>query len=106
MPELIGDLVYVKNRNMNIVMMGDVDKAFAEKQIQQALKHTRHASRIDSLNVFIKNGDPLLKRDLESISIHKAEAVLIMSKDVGQVDARSLSQSDLNIIRTLLSLAA
>ncbi|MFP4077889.1 MAG: TrkA-related ion transporter [Candidatus Izemoplasmataceae bacterium] len=103
-PELIADLVYVKNRHMNIVMMGDVDKAYAERQIQQALKHTRRASKIDRLNVFIKNGDPLLKRDLESISIHKADAVLIMSKDVADADARLLSQSDLNIIRTLLSL--
>ncbi|MFW5894387.1 MAG: TrkA-related ion transporter [Bacillota bacterium] len=103
-PELIADLVYVKSRTMNIVMLGDVDKTFAEKQIQQALRHTKRPAKIDRLNVFIKQGDPLLKRDLESISIHKAEAVLIMSKDVGHVDARSLSQSDLNIIRTLLSL--
>ncbi len=103
-PELIADLIHVRNRSMNIVMMGDVDKTFAEKQIQQALKHKRHRFKVDNLNVFVKQGDPLLKRDLESISVHKAQSVLIMSKDVKRISDYALSQSDLNIIRILLSL--
>ena len=103
-PELIADLIYVRTRNMTIVLMGDIDKTFAEKQIQQALKNTAKARKIDNLNVFVKAGDPLLKRDLESISIEKAKAVLIMSKDVSAVTEQALSKSDLSTIRILLSL--
>jgi len=103
-PELIADLAYIKKRTMNIVLMSEVDKSFAEKRIQQALKNTHPKSKIDSLNIFTKTGDPLLKRDLESISLQKASAVIIMSYDVKKNSKRALSQSDLNTIRILLSL--
>ncbi len=103
-PELIADLIYVRTRKMTIVLMGAIDKPFAEKQIQQALKNTAKNTKIDNLNVFVKAGDPLLKKDLESISIEKARAVLIMSKDVNAVTHAALSNSDLSTIRILLSL--
>lgn len=104
-PELVADLLYVSSRHVTLIILADIDKAYAEKQIANAVdKVSKHRDEVRHLNVLVKRGDPLLRSDLEDISIHQAEAVLIMNKEIKNYATQTMTESDLNIIKTILSL--
>ena len=56
------------------------------------------------MNVLVKRGDPLLKSDLDDISITNAKAILIMNPDQHEHVTTNMSKSDLFVIKTILSL--
>ena len=104
-PELVSDLLYMENRQTTVMILADVDKSYAEKQIVNTIHKIRITDHeLDKINVLVKKGDPLIQSDLMDISIQDANSILVMNKDMDEEVIKDLSKSDLNIIKTLLSL--
>ena len=104
-PELVADLVYVKSKHVNLMILADIDKQQAQKLIRNAIKNVGSDKRVlKQFNVLIKQGDPLLQSDLHDISIEHAEAVLIMSRDLTTPTTEQLIECDLNVIKIVLGL--
>ena len=104
-PELVSDLLFIEDKNVTLMILADVDKATAEKQIMNVIrKNKKKKDKITNINVLVKKGDPLIKSDLHDVSIEQAKAVLIMNKDDHADIGMNLSKSDLNVIKVILSL--
>ncbi|TVP94253.1 MAG: DUF423 domain-containing protein [Acholeplasmatales bacterium] len=104
-PELVADLVHVKSKHVNLMILADIDKQQAQKLIRNAVKTVQSDKRsMKQFNVLIKQGDPLLQGDLYDISIDYAEAVLIMNRDVIVPSTEKLTECDLNVIKIVLGL--
>lgn len=102
-PELIADLLYVDNQKITVVLLADVDKTYAEKQIQNVICDLDVSKKdIKNLMVLVKKGDSLLESDLKDISINKARAIIIMNEEN---DNMSLKESDLAVIKIILALS-
>ncbi len=103
-PELVADLLHVDHGEIKVVILADVDKMFAEKQILNAInKNKRNDKELANLNVLVKSGEPLLLSDLDDISIEEANSILIMNKDLHETVLKDMSKSDLNVIKVILS---
>jgi len=103
-PELVSDLLYVEDKEVTIMILANIDKTYAEKQIINAIKKTKSDQSIIKMNVLVKQGDPLLLSDLEDISIEHAKAILIMNPDHHQTVYKNMSKSDLAVIKVILGL--
>ncbi|MGI6392636.1 MAG: hypothetical protein ACOX16_03400 [Candidatus Izemoplasmatales bacterium] len=106
-PELVADLIYVENRRITVIILADIDKTYAEKQIVNSIQKLKKTDRdFKHFNVLVKQGDPLLHSDLEDISIREADTIIIMNRDIHEEVARNMSKSDLNVIKVILSLGS
>jgi uncharacterized membrane protein YgdD (TMEM256/DUF423 family) len=103
-PELVADLLFVEDEPVTVMILADIEKTFAEKQILNAIKKVKKMDKHQDFNVLVKHGDPLAGSDLHDISISKAKTILIMNKDDELIAYDELSYSDLNVIKTVLSL--
>jgi hypothetical protein len=103
-PELVSDLLYVESKEVTVMILADVDKALAEKMIVNAIDKAKRETDFIKMNVLVKKGDPLLKSDLEDITISHAKTILIMNPDQHQEIAHDMSKSDLSVIKIILSL--
>lgn len=104
-PELVADLLNVEDENVTLMILADVEKDYAEKQIFNAVyKMGKRSKELCNLNVLVKNGDPLIASDLSDISIEGAITVIIMNKGSYEEVANGMSKSDLNVIKTILNI--
>ncbi|PKK99194.1 MAG: hypothetical protein CVV57_03240 [Tenericutes bacterium HGW-Tenericutes-2] len=103
-PELVSDLLFVESKEVTVMILADIDKQYAEKQIVNAIDKIKGIRDIGKMNVLVKKGDPLLKSDLDDISISNAKAILIMNPDQHEHVTKNMSKSDLFVIKTILSL--
>ncbi|MCF7930674.1 MAG: hypothetical protein K9L02_04085 [Acholeplasmataceae bacterium] len=103
-PELVSDLLYVEDKEVTVMILANIDKTYAERQIINAIKKTKSDQSIIKMNVLVKHGDPLLLSDLEDISIEHAKAILIMNPDHHQTVYKNMSKSDLAVIKVILGL--
>ncbi|MDO9629127.1 MAG: hypothetical protein Q7I99_04425, partial [Acholeplasmataceae bacterium] len=103
-PELVSDLLFVESKEVTVIILADIDKNYAEKQIVNAIDKIKGIRDIGKMNVLVKKGDPLLKSDLDDISIVNAKAILIMNPDQHQHATNNMSKSDLFVIKAILSL--
>ncbi|MBN2876393.1 MAG: hypothetical protein JXL85_01955 [Bacilli bacterium] len=104
-PELVADLLHVEGKEIQAVILAEVEKDYAEKQILNALNKAKHSDReLSNINVLVKNGNPLIYSDLDDISIENANSILIMNKDLHEEVIQDMSKSDLNVIKVILSL--
>lgn len=103
-PELVSDLLFVDGHEVTIMILADVDKTYAEKQITNAINKTKHRKDYMKLNVLVKQGDPLLMSDLEDISVSNAKTILIMNPDQHDKVAFDMSKSDLHVVKIILAL--
>jgi hypothetical protein len=103
-PELVADLLHVENSQMTVMILADIDKAYAEKQIMSATRDLiLKKAAYKNFNVLVKSGDPLNENDLLDISILDAATILIMNKDMHEEIAEDMTKSDLNVIKVILS---
>lgn len=103
-PELVADLLHIEEAEITVMILADVDKNLAEKQIINSIKkQPNHKTELQNLNVLVKQGDPLLQTDLVDISIENAKTIIIMNKDMYQTVTKDMTKSDLNVIKTVLS---
>jgi len=103
-PELVSDLLFVESKEVTVMILAEIDKQYAEKQIVNAIDKIKGVVDIGKMNVLVKRGDPLLKSDLDDISITNAKAILIMNPDQHEHVTKNMSKSDLFVIKTILSL--
>ena len=104
-PELVVDLMHIEEAQIQVVILAEIDKVYAEKQIINAINNSKHKDEeLKNLNVLVKSGNPLLHSDLNDISISKASSILIMNKDMHQNVLNNMTKSDLNVIKTILTL--
>jgi len=104
-PELVADLLHVEEKDMQVVILADIDKQYIEKQIINSLNNAKHNDKeLSNINIMVKSGSPLLYSDLAEISIENAKAILIMNKDDHASVIKDMSRSDLNVIKVILSL--
>jgi len=65
-PELVADLLHVAGKEVTVMILAQIDKAYAEKQIVNSIQKINKADReIVNFNVLVKQGDPLVHSDLE-----------------------------------------
>ncbi len=104
-PELVADLVNVEDEDVTLMILADVDKFYAEKQIINAInKMDNNDKDLSKLKVLVKNGDPLIASDLFDISIEEAITIIIMNKGTYENVTKDMSKSDLNVIKIILNL--
>ncbi len=104
-PELVADLINIESENVTLMILANIDKAFAEKQIVNAInKQNKKDKELSNINVLVKNGDPLVASDLSDISIEGATTIIIMNKGTYENVTEDMSKSDLNVIKTILSI--
>lgn len=104
-PELVADLLYLEDRKVTVMVLANIDKGVAEKQIMNAIKELNlQDKKIKDFNILVKNGNPLIDSDLYDISILEASAILIMNQDAHDEIAQDMSKSDLNIIKIILTI--
>lgn len=104
-PELVADLINIESENVTLMILANIDKTFAEKQIVNAInKQNKKDKELSNINVLVKNGDPLLASDLTDISIESASTIIIMNKGTFENVTKDMSKSDLNVIKTILSI--
>lgn len=104
-PELVADLLYLEDRKVTVMVLANIDKGVAEKQIMNAIRELNlQDKKIKDFNILVKNGNPLIDSDLYDISILEASAILIMNQDAHDEIAQDMSKSDLNIIKIILTI--
>ena len=102
-PDLVADLIHLDEDEIYIVILADIKKDEAEKLIVNAIKSLGQDIEMSHLNILVKQGNPLIKTDLEDISIDKARTILIMNIDSDNQDKKTKTD-DLNMIKTILNL--
>lgn len=105
-PELISDLLFVESLGVTVVLLADVDKAYAESYILNAISRVDSKHNLAKMNVLVKQGDPLLRSNLDNISISKARAVIIMNPNRHQLVDDQMTQSDFTVITQVLALGS
>ena len=99
-PELVADLVHVKSRAVNLVVLTPTPQAQAEQHILQAIKQTDLPQQsLQHLNVFVKSGEVLLEQNLKNIAIDQARTIVVMGDDT-----KTMEESDLEVLKILLTL--
>jgi hypothetical protein len=101
-PELIADLIHLDTMSQAVVVLATVDKNDAEKAIMNAVL-TKTDKPFKSLSVLVKSGSPLLQDNLANVSINQAKAVIIMNNGKYDVATDTLSKSDVNVVKTILT---
>ena len=104
-PEMILNLM-LKGFKNNIVILSNHDKDYIESEIK-SLFLTNEINQHYKANLIIKEGDSLLRSNLEDISIDKASQVCIMARDdIIDVDDDGIINSDLLNLKIVLRLGS
>ncbi|MBN2300450.1 MAG: hypothetical protein V3569_02650 [Acholeplasmataceae bacterium] len=103
-PELVSDLLFVESSDVTVMILAQIDKSYAETQIINAINRSAQKHKLVKMNVLVKQGDPLLRSNLDDITIEHARAILIMNPDHHEQIDETMTKSDLNVIKNILSL--
>lgn len=103
-PELVSDLLFVEDNDVTVMILAQVDKTYAETQIINAMNRLSQKHKFVKMNVLVKQGDPLLRSNLDDITVKHARAILIMNPDHHEKIDETMTKSDLNVIKNILSL--
>ena len=102
-PDIIYNLM-CKNYEHNILILSNYSKDFIETELQSVIS-TYGALHKAKAKLIIKEGSPLLRGNLEDISIDKASSICIMSNDnMSKGDDENITNSDLLSLKILLAL--
>lgn len=105
-PELVSDLLFIEKENITVMILADIEKSYAERQIVNAIQKNKKIYHIAKLNVLVKNGDPLLRSDLLDIAIERSTSILIMNPDKHETIYKDMSKSDLAVLKVILGLGS
>ena len=104
-PEMILNLM-LKGFKQNIVILSNHGKEYVESEIK-SLFLTNEIKQHYKANLIIKEGDSLLRSNLEDISIENASQVCIMAKDdIVDLDEDGVFNADLLNLKILLRLGS
>ena len=104
-PEMIYNLM-LKGFKKNIVILSDRNKDYIEAELK-SLFLTNEVNQKFKANLIIKEGDSLLRGNLEDISIEDASEICIMSReDMIDIDDDNIINSDLLNLKIVLKLGS
>ena len=104
-PEMIFNLM-LKGFKKNIVILSDRNKEYIEAELK-SLFLTNEVDQKFKANLIIKEGDSLLRGNLEDISIEEASEICIMSReDMVDFDDDNIINSDLLNLKIVLKLGS
>ena len=104
-PEMIYNLM-LKGFKKNIVILSDRNKEYIEAELK-SLFLTNEVDQKFKANLIIKEGDSLLRGNLEDISIEEASEICIMSReDMVDFDDDNIINSDLLNLKIVLKLGS
>lgn len=104
-PDIILNLM-LKGYKKNIVILSNQNKEYIENEIK-SLFLTNEISFKSKVNLIIKEGDTLLRSNLEDISIEKASKICIMVRDdMVDGDDDNILNSDLLNLKIILRLGS
>lgn len=105
-PELISDLLFVESLGVTVILLADIDKTYAETHIINSMSRVDNKHNLAKMNVLVKQGDPLLRSNLDDISIDKSRAVIVMNPNKHQLIDQQMTQSDFTVITQVLALGS
>ena len=104
----VPDIVYnlmCKGFKQNIVILSKKDKDYITTEIESVISTYNHDNKKKKINVIVKEGSPLLRGNLDDISISKASNIVIMSReDMSHGDDENISNADLMSLKIMLAL--
>ena len=103
-PELVSDLLYVDSMGVTVMLLTEIDKSYAENHIINAMMRISPKKKLNKMNVLVKQGDPLMRSNLDDISIAKARAIIIMNPHDDHIVDDGMTQSDFTVITQVLAL--
>ena len=104
-PEMIYNLM-LKGFKHNIVILSDKDKEYVDAELK-SLFLTNDVKKKMKTNLIIKQGDSLLRGNLEDISIDRASQIVVMSKEgMIDLDDDNVVNSDLLNLKIILKLGS
>ena len=104
-PEMIYNLM-LKGFKKNIVILSDQNKDYIEAELK-SLFLTNEVDQKYKANLIIKEGDSLLRGNLEDISIEEASEICVMAReDMVDVDDDNIINSDLLNLKIVLKLGS
>ena len=104
-PEMIYNLM-LKGFKHNIVILSDKDKEYVDAELK-SLFLTNDVKKKMKTNLIIKQGDSLLRGNLEDISIEEASQICVMSKEgMVDLDDDNVVNSDLLNLKIILKLGS
>ena len=104
-PEMIYNLM-LKGFKQNIVILSDKSKEYIDSELK-SLFLTNDVKQKIKANLIIKEGDSLLRGNLEDISIEQASQICIMAKEnVVDLDDDGIVNSDLLNLKIVLKLGS
>ena len=104
-PEMIYNLM-LKGFKKNIVILSDRNKEYIEAELKSLFLTNEVNTKIKA-NLIIKEGDSLLRGNLEDISIEEASQICVMAReDMIDVDDDDIINSDLLNLKIVLKLGS
>ena len=104
-PEMIYNLM-LKGFKHNIVILSEKNKEYIEAELK-SLFITNDVKKKAKINLIIKEGDSLLRGNLEDISIEHASQICVMAKEgMVETDDESMANSDLLNLKIVLKLGS
>ncbi len=104
-PEMIYNLM-LKGFKKNIVILSDRNKEYIEAELKSLFLTNEVHTKIKA-NLIIKEGDSLLRGNLEDISIEEASQICVMAReDMIDVDDDNIINSDLLNLKIVLKLGS
>ena len=101
-PDMIHNL-FEKEFEHNIIILSEQSRDYIKSEISSVLSTFGKTKR--KLNLIIKDGNPLLRGNLEDISIEKAQAIVVVGReDLEYGENANISNSDLNVLKIALAL--
>ncbi len=104
----VPDIVYnlmCKGFKNNIVILSHKDKEYITTELESVISNYDTSKNKKKINVIVKEGNPLLRGNLEDISIEKASNIVIVSReDMTHGDDENISNSDLLTLKIMLAL--
>ena len=104
-PEMIYNLM-LKGFKQNIVILSDKNKEYVDSELKSLFLTNDIKQRIKA-NLIIKEGDSLLRGNLEDISIEQASQICVMAKEgMIDIDDDNVVNSDLLNLKIVLKLGS
>ena len=101
-PDMILNL-FEKNFAENIIILSEQPREYIKTEVESVLSSVGKTKK--KINLIIKDGNPLLRSNLEDISITKAQAIVVVAReDLPSGDNKNITNSDLDVLKITLAL--
>ena len=104
-PEIIADLM-TRNKTATVLLLSNREKDFVKAEINDVLRTKGEIDPKSKISFIARQGDPLLRAELEEICLSDAESIIIMERDDLLGGENQISANDLYSLKLLLNLGS